>query len=685
MGLSAGFAETMAAQRGTLALWLPVGLALGIGLYFALPVEPAGWALALAGLSAAALSVVVLRSRCEGFGARAALAAALVSAGFALVGARAHQVAAPVLEGRSYGAVEGRVVAIDRSSRDRLRLTLDRVVMERRGPEQTPARLRISLHGRDPPPAPGSRVILTANLSPPPGPSEPDGFDFRRYAWFHGVGGMGYTRAPVLRIGPPEGAWLFRARMALAERIRAALPGAEGGFAAALLTGDRSAVSLGALEALRRANLAHLLAISGLHMGLLTAFVYGVVRLILSAIPHTGLNWHVKKIAAGTAIMAGALYLLLSGGSVATQRAFIMIAVALGAVLVDRRVLTLRTVALAAVIILILRPESLPSPGFQMSFAATTALVMVFSLFRMQNLGPKWLRAVLATVLSSAVAGAATAPFAAAHFNQVSQLGLPANLLTVPLMGILVIPSGVAALCLMPFGVEAVPLWVMGWGLRWILFVAEWVAAHPDAIRLVVAPDPLVLPFLAMGAILLILLRGWPRLSGLVLAIGAACLWVRTERPAILIEQTGALVGILTAEGRALSRARGGGFAAGIWLENDGDSAGQDAAAQRWSPAGANGAVFVTETVRLHHVHGKTGQRRFTGCAPGDLVVSNQNLPALPCVVLDARKLRRTGSVALRHDGTTWQMRSARVVTGARLWIPRRSIAADQAHQLALN
>lgn len=677
MRLGAGLEKIVEAQRGTLAFWLPVGLALGIGIYFKLPIEPPVWGLVLTGGLSAMLLGFVLGARRERGGAWVLLTLVLVGCGFVLAGARAHYVAAPVLEGRTYGAVEGRIIALDRSSHDLLRLTLDQVILERLAPDETPARLRVSLHGSDPPPVPGSRVVLTANLLPPSGPAEPDGFDFRRYAWFHGLGGMGYTRAPVLRIAPPEGAWIFRARMALADRIRQGLPGAEGGFAAALLTGDRSAIDAEDVEALRRANLAHLLAISGLHMGLLTAFVYGVVRLLLATIPYTGLNWHVKKIAAGVAITVGAFYLVLSGGSVATQRAFIMTAVAFGAVIADRQVLTLRTVALAAALILIMRPESLPSPGFQMSFAATTALVMVFGFFRAHRFGSKWLRAVLTTILSSAIAGAATAPFAAAHFNQISQLGLPANLLTVPLMGLLVIPAGVAALCLMPFGIEAVPLWVMGWGLRWILFVAEWISEHPNAIRPVVAPGSTVLPLLALGAVLFVLLRGWIRSCGVAVVFCAFILWGRTERPTVLIEQHGALVGIKTAEGRALSRARGGGFAAGIWLQNDGDKDSQAETVLRWSQVGRGVATFAIGNAHLYHVHGKTGLGRFTGCSPPDIVISDQYMPRLPCTVLDAKFFRNHGSVEMRHDNQLWHIRSARLAKGVRLWTPRPSIAAD--------
>ncbi|MWD30278.1 DUF4131 domain-containing protein, partial [Aquicoccus sp. SCR17] len=278
-------------------------------------------------------------------------AAALVALGLALAGARTHQVAGPVLEGRYYGPIQGRIVAIDRSASDALRLTLDRVVLRDRGPERTPRRLRVSLHGgaavrADLPggrPEPGAVAILTGHLSPPGGPVEPGGFDFRRHAWFLKLGAVGYTRTPVLRWQGPGRGWrpmLHRLRLDLSARIQQALPGRRGAFAAAVLTGDRSGMDRPTLEALRRSNLAHLLAISGLHMGLLAGFVFAALRLAQAAVPRWCDRAPVKKIAALGALLAAAGYLALSGGNVATQRAFVMAAVALGAVLADRRALS---------------------------------------------------------------------------------------------------------------------------------------------------------------------------------------------------------------------------------------------------------------------------------------------------------------------------------------------------------
>ena len=654
------------AQRGHLFPWVPVWLGAGVALYFALPVEP-GWPVYAAAALGCAASVLGAWRLGEG-AAPLLVALALVLAGLCVAGARAHHLAEPVLGWRYYGPVEGRIVGIDRSGSDAVRLTLDRVRLHDVTPDRTPARVRVSLHGTQGfvTPRPGLRVMMTAHLSPPGGPVEPGGFDFQRHAWFLRLGAVGYTRIPVLTAAPADrGLWLFKARMALSERVQEALPGEVGGFAAAIMTGDRSGIGQDTLRALRVSNLAHLLAISGLHMGLLAGFVFAAFRLGLAAIPAIGLRLPTKKLAAAMALPVAAIYLGLSGGNVATERAFVMAAVALVAVMTDRRVLSLRAVAAAAIIVLVLRPEALLGPGFQMSFAATTALVAVFGWLRDARvpLGPRWARGAVAVVISSAVAGIATAPVAAAHFNQFAHYGLVANLLSVPLMGALVMPAAVLAACLLPLGLEGAALWVMGQGLGWILGVAHWVFGLEGARGTVVSPAAGVLPLMAFGALIIVLWQGRARVVGLAPMLLAAVLWARTERPDVLISDTGALVGVMTPQGRALNRPRGAGFVALNWLENDGDAATQQGAAARWPASQAPGDI------RVLALRGKRAAQELTDCRSHDWIVLNtQAVHPLPCTVFDPESLRRTGAVALRatRDGVT--RTTAREVTGARLW-----------------
>lgn len=661
-------------QRGSFFPWVPVLLACGIGGYFSLRVEPPVAVLWGCGGGAMLLAVAAWRGR--DWGGPVLWMCALLLAGFALAGLRAHVVAGPVLGWRYYGPVEGRIVAIDRSASDAVRLTLDRVVLARVDPDRVPRRVRISLHAKHEViiPRPGLRVMMTAHLSPPGGPVEPGGFDFRRHAWFESLGAVGYTRVPALTIAESTG-WqpMFRARMALSDHVQHRLPGEPGAFAAAIMAGDRSGMATETLQVLRITNLAHLLAISGLHMGLLVGFVFAAFRLFFSAVPALGLRLPAKKLSAGLALIVAAGYLGLSGGSVSTERAFVMAAVVLVAVMLDRRAISLRSVALAATILLVWQPEALLSAGFQMSFAATTALVAVYGLIRDAKLplGPRWMRPISAVVITSVVAGLATSPLSAAHFNLWSQYGLVANLPSAPLMGIMVMPTAVIGAVLIPFGLDAVPLWITGRGLAAILWVAHWVAGLEGSRGTVMTPAPVVLPMMALGAIFVVLWQGWVRLAGAVPVALSLLLWAQTERPHVLISDTGALVGVMTEAGRALNKDRGGGYVAGNWLENDGDGAPQAEAAARWD-------VRPEEAIAVRALGGKRAAEALTDCAPGEWVVLNAAPPegrvaGLPCTVLTPASLRRTGSIALYATGGRAGVRmvTARDMAGTRLWSAR--------------
>lgn len=669
--------HAMLTQRGHLFHWVPVCLAMGIGGFFVLRFEPSGMMLGAAAALAGALWLLG-RQMDEAF-RPIPFALVLMLAGALLAAVRAHVVAGPVLGWRYYGPVEGRVVALDRSGSDAVRVTLDRVVIGRVSPARTPLRVRVSLHGDGAgiDPQPGMRVMTTAHLSPPGGPVEPGGFDFQRHAWFNRLGAVGYTRVPLVGLEAAQDGWslaTFRLRMAMSSHIRAALPGDVGGFAAAVTTGDRSGISLATLDTLRASNTAHLLAISGLHMGLLSGFVLGLLRLVLAAIPGAALHWPVRKIAAAGALVAASGYLALSGGNVATERAYVMAAVALCAVMLSRRAISLRAVAMAAIIVLVLRPEALLGPGFQMSFAATVALVAVFGWMRggVLTRGPRWIQPFVAVMVSSAVAGLATAPIGAAHFNTVSHYGLLANLASVPLMGLLVVPAAVLAGLLAPFGLDGIGLWLMGLGLRWILAVAAWVSGLDGARGYVPGPDPWVLPLIALGGLVVILWQGRARFGGLAAMALGFVLWAGADRPAALIAEDGGIVGVMTAQGRALSKDKGAGFVAQNWLENDGDGADQPRAAARWQGAetAPRTKLATVGQVELVHLIGKRALSGFGPCTPQQVVVVSitPEGPLGDCDVYDPKRLRTTGAIALVQGRDGIRLRTARQVAGDRMW-----------------
>jgi competence protein ComEC len=450
------------------------------------------------------------------------------------------------------------------------------------------------------------------------------------------------------------------------------LNGESGAFAAAIMTGDRSGMGQDSLAVLRASNLAHLLAISGMHMGILAAFIFATLRYGFALLPTAALYWPTKKVAAIGALIAAAGYLALSGGNVSTERAFVMVAVMLVAVLFDRRALTLRAVAIAALIVLTLRPEALFGPGFQMSFAATTALVAVFGVMRQMDLPrmPRWAKSVGAVIISSLVAGLATAPFAAFHFNQIAQLGLIANLMSVPLMGTLVMPAAVLAAVLAPLGMEMVGLWAMDLGLRWILGVAHFVADQDGALRHVVTPGPEILALISLGGIFVVQWRGSIRWAGVAPVILAFALWHLAQRPALLVAESGSLISVMTETGRVVSKESGEAFAAESWLENDG------APVAQWVAYGRDGlleqgrAVSVTVAgTRVLNLRGATALAAIEGCGGADIVVTNQEMPRVTgCEVYDITRLRQTGALAGWIEAGTLRLFSARDHTGERIW-----------------
>jgi competence protein ComEC len=511
--------------------------------------------------------------------------------------------------------------------------------------------------------------MLTGHLGPPPAPSSPGSFDFRMFAWFDGLGAVGYSRTPIMAVAPPQGGvwWAHRARMSISAAIQDRIGGQAGAVASALMTGDRSGIAEETNEVMRASNLYHIISISGLHMGMLAAFVYGAVRMVLVGVQGAGIGLArpMHKWAAGIALAAAAAYLWLSGGGVATERSFIMVAVMLGAIIADRRAISLRTVALAATIVLIYSPEAVVSAGFQMSFAATVALILVYGPWaRVSPRLPRWLRPVAMLIVSSLIAAVATSPIAAAHFNRMAQYGLLANLLAVPVMGTLVMPAGVIGAVLALVGLEAPALWVMGIGTEWMLWVARFVADLGGAVTGVAKPPAAVVPLMGFGAVLGILCwrpaarRGVLTQAGFVLAmtllIAAAALWMTARRPLLLIAPEGEAVGLMTPEGRAISKPSGGAFVVSTWLQEDGDMADQETAAARpaWTGDRRDRQAALSGGWQVWHLTGKgSGARAAAACRPDRIVVATEpvDIDGKPrCLLLDPKRLRRSGAVAIR-------------------------------------
>lgn len=672
-------------QRPRLALWVPVLYGLGIGIYFLIPVEPQGWMLAgLGGLVAIGLATLVPLGP---VGRVLMLAAILPALGFEAGALRSAMVAAPVLPGEMTANVEGRIVGLDRSASDRPRVLLDRVVIHGLDPSRTPARVRISVDASTPQDLlePGLRLLGQARLSPPAAPAEPGGFDFRRLAWFERIGAVGYARTPLLETEGSDRSGFhqltFRLRMAFSKHIRDRIPGQSGAFAAAILSGDRSQIDRSVEEALRVSNLYHIVSISGLHMTLLAAAVFAIIRYGLALIPWVALNWRLKKIAAWAALAGGAAYLAVTGFGVPAQRAYVMTACVLVAVLLDRPALTMRAVALAGLIVLAAAPESLVSAGFQMSFAATVALIATFEALRrrrwwqLTQTDPRWryARPVLAATMTSLAAGSATAPIAAFHFNAMYQYGLLANLLAAPAMGLVVMPAAVIAVIAMPLGLDWLPFQAVGLGMGYVIAVAEFVAGLNGAVIGVPGGPPAALGLICLGAILFVLWQGRGRWAGLApVALGLA-LWAADERPELLVADSGRLFGISTGAGRILSSGSGNRFAAENWLSSDGDRVSQAEAHERGGLARVRHRIEAEAPGlgRVIYVGTRDAGSAGADCdAAAVLIAPNWSRPpdAGACLFIGPERLAREGALAIRRGPDGLHVEGARTRNTTRPW-----------------
>lgn len=680
-------AERLAAERDRWALWLPVAVGLGIGTYFALPAElPREIGFVLAGLC---LTAAWLR-RARPWALVPALAGTLVAAGLCLAAWRTDRVAAPVLAERVGPAtVIGRVIDTDRTERG-FRVVLDHVSVWRLDPTQTPARVRLSLKPGEPAPAIGSWIRLRAILSPPGPPYEPGGFDFARFAFFRQLGGFGFAvgeirpARPMAEPGFEPLLELRRWQADLTDRIERALPGPAGAIAAALLTGERSGIPDEVNTAMQLSGLAHLLSISGLHLALVAGILFFGVRFALAAIEWVALRYPIKKIAAVAALLGAFAYMLVSGAAVPTQRAFLMTAMVLVAVMLDRSALSMRLVALAALVVLAVQPEALLEASFQMSFAAVVALIAAY-----EHAAP-WFAArrrragflarasfwIGGLALTSLVAGTASGLYALWHFNRFVHYGVIANLIVDPLTAFWIMPLGVLAFVLMPFGLEHLALTPMGWGIEALIWVAEWIAGWPLASTSYAALPLWSLLAMTAGGLWLCLWRTgwrWVGIVGLVVAL-VPLAW--PDQPDIRIDGEGRLVALRAADGGLLvSTNRAGRAVATAWARRDGEVTRTTFPKEGPSADGrlrcdASGCLWRVDSWLIALPRGPDAL--VEDCRRADLVIATfpveGRCPAARHVI-DRSDLAREGAhaIRLRSDGTL-DLRTVERDRGRRPW-----------------
>jgi competence protein ComEC len=693
--MRAALGAMLTAERDRWILWLPVALGIGVLVYFALPVEPPLW-YGAAGLSAFLALAVLTRRHMAGF--LAALLLAALCAGFLAANLRTLSVEGPILtEEVGPGEVIGRVAEVQLRDNGH-RLVLDHPSIEDVAPDATPERIRITVRKGAEAIRPGDWVRLWAVVSPPYEPVAPGAFDFARKAFFEGLGGMGFAMGAPRLLDPPASAsgesagtglalGLVALRHSLATRLRAAVPGDAGALAAALLIGDRSAISPETLAAMRNSGIAHLLAISGLHVGLVAGFLFVVIRMLLALIEPLALRYPIKKWAALLTLLGTLGYLFISGASIPTQRAFIMTALLLIAVLIDRTRISMRLIAWAAIAVLIAAPESLLGPSFQMSFAAAMALIATYEraggpLARWQSAGGAWRRPALYVVgvlLTTLVAGLATGPFAAFHFNRIADYSLVTNLAAVPITAFWIMPWGMLAFLLLPFGAEQLALVPMGWGIDAVVALARGVAGWPGSVTLVPAMPLGALVLVVAGGLWLCLWRRRWRLVGLAAIAAGLILTLRPDLPDVLVDGRAKLFAVRTAEGElALSSRRSARFAGEIWLRRAGL-----AEPVPWPADGASGdARLVCDSLGcLYRAEGRIialvrdPRALAEDCALADVVIALVPVEAgcaQPATVIDRFDIWREGAHAVWLDAGQTRVTSVAERRGVRPWTVQR-------------
>ena len=564
---------------GTAFLVAPLFVGTGAIAYFAAGYEPSWVSLVSCLLILIALRLTFSNAR--------ALAVILNAATLTAVGAVAGKVETArhqqIMLGEALSTtVEGVVRYAERSSSG-LRLEMDVVSTKDPVLKFAPTGARVSVRGKQEQIRAGDYISARMHLTPPSGPVRPGGYDFAMQAWFDDIGATGYVTGTVMvdsqhrQLLPIER--LERLRQAIAARIRTRLSGDEAEVSAALVAGVQGGISKDTAEAMRISGLSHILSISGLHMALVAGlFLYGL-RYGFALVPMWAQKYPVKKIASVAALAACFFYLALSGAGVATLRSFIMIAVMLVAVMIDRPALTMRNLMIAALIILLVTPHEIMGPSFQMSFAATAALVAAYQAWgawqRERRHLPErgiaarvshaTMTAMVATAATSAIAGLATALYAAWHFHRLAPFGLLANLLATIPVSLLIMPFGVLSVLLMPFGLDGWAIDVMGKGVGVMLAIARWVAEiTPETASGAVSQSAFLIG--SAGLCLLLLLQTRMRLIGLIPMAAAIIIQLQYQPADILASEDGKLVAISDGtDALAVNQRKPNQFTAGVW------------------------------------------------------------------------------------------------------------------------
>lgn len=659
-------------ERGRLAMLTPAFAVVGVFTWAGLSFDPP--LAVLAALLAAFVAVHVLVGRLGGSEllALATMMLAAWLAGMLAIGLESRFAGTAMLSRPLSVEMTGRIVTVERSATSRQRIVVAPMETSLRGP--VPRRVRLVVRS-GPPLQAGAIVTMRARLFPLRGPLMPGGYDPGRRLYFDGIGATGFVYGAPEVVEPGGGGWrarLANLRQAIADRIMASgAPSAP--FAVALLVGERGLMADDQVDALRLSGLGHILAISGLHMALFAGSVFAAVRLGLALVPRIALRYPIKKWAAVAGFFAATAYLALSGASVSTIRAYVMLSIGVAAVLLDRPVLTMRTVAVAAAVLIAIDPASVMEPGFQMSFLAVTALVGTYEWWgerrRARDRASGRRHAVMAFMVglaaTSLIAGLATSPSSAYHFHRLAPLGLLANLLAMPIFTFVAMPAGVLSLFAMPLGLETLPLHVMGGALDLIAVLARTVARWTGDGGLVGTIPAATAALTAAGIVTLCVLTAPWRLAGAAMIALGVVIAPLGSAPDVLIAEDGKSIAVRAPDGRLVLAPRTSTFAGSIFLRADGDP--RPVAAAKRRDCGEDACVLPLAGGSL------TIEKHKGDAATLASVTTDLPLAHPVALTVERRHLAWFGAIAARLEDGGWQVDYARPYGPTRPWhVPAR-------------
>ncbi len=626
-------------ERDQLPLWLPVGLGLGTAAWFALP-DAQAWTAFLLLAAALALAPHGLAPGTR-WGRATSIFCLAAILGCANIWWKADRVAAPVLSQARAAEFDSRIESFQRlPARELVRL-----VVKPLDDPTLPPRLRVNIDAAKAPDSlqAGATVRLRGYLMPPAPAALPGAYDFARAAWFQGIGGTG--RVTLVRILEPPGeqgwqVWIAAARQSLADHIRSRLAPGPGGIAAALATGDQGGIPEADAEAMRRSGLAHLLSVSGLHITAVVGAVMLLTLKLLALSPALALRLRLVLVAAGAAALAGVAYTLLTGAEVPTIRSCIAALLVLLGIALGRDALTLRLVAVGALVVLLIWPESLPGASFQMSFAAITAIIALHEhpavrafLARREEIWPVKLgRFLLGLILTGLAVEIALIPIALWHFHQAGLYGALANIVAIPLTTLVVMPLEALALLLDLAGLGAPFWWLAGATLDLLLALAHATAAAPGAVaRLPTMPMAAFALTIGGGLWVALWRTGWRR-WGLVPAAAGATAALLVPTPDLLVTGDGRHLALRAGSGElALLRGRAGDYVRDLMSQSAGlEGEAGELEALRSAECSADFCAADLRGWRL--LASRSGrlvpiEALRTACAEADIVVSDRRLP----------------------------------------------------------